>query len=62
MSGGCARFHLQAQIGRLGVGAPDAKLLHFKTAVVFDHGVEDLLHHVRIDQVALGLDDFLLHG
>jgi hypothetical protein len=34
----------------------------FKFAVVFDHRIEDLLHQVRIDQVAFGLDDFLLHG
>ena len=56
------RFHAQAQIGLLGVGAADAEFFHFKFAVVFDHRVEDLLHQVRIDQVAFGLDDFLLHG
>ena len=33
-----------------------------KRPLIFDHRVEDLLHHVRIDQVAFGLDDFLLHG
>ncbi len=54
-------LQLQAQIRRVRVGAPDPELLHFKAAVVFDHGVENLLHHVRIDQVAGGLDDFLLH-
>ena len=41
---------------------PMRKLLHFKAAVVFDHRVEDPLHEVRIDQVAFGLNDFLLHG
>ena len=55
-------LQLQAQVGRLGVGAADAELFDFKPAVVFDHRVEDLLHDVRIDQVALGFDDFLLHG
>ena len=53
------RFHAQPQIGRLAVGAADAELLHFKTAVRFDDLVEDLLHDVGIDQVAFGLDDFL---
>ena len=52
-------FDFQAQIGRLAVGAADAELLHFEAAVVFDHRVEDVLHDVGIDQVALGLDDFL---
>ena len=54
---GC--FHAQAQMRRLAVGAADAELLHFETAVVFDHRVEDLLHDVRVDQVAFGLDHFL---
>ncbi len=54
-------FDLEAQVGRLGVGAADGKPLDFKTAVEFDHGIEDLLHQVRIDQVAFGFDDFLVH-
>ena len=44
---------------RIAVGASDTELLNFKTAARFDHLVEDLLHDVRIDQVAFGLDDFL---
>jgi hypothetical protein len=52
------RFHAQTQIRRLAVGAADAELFDFKTAVRFDHLVEDLLHHVGIDQVAFGLDNF----
>ena len=56
---GVAGVDLQAQVGRIAVGAADAKLLHFEAAVEFDHLVEDLLHHVGVDQVALGLDEFL---
>ena len=52
------RFDAQPQIGRIAVGAADAELFHFETAVRFDHLVEDLLHDVGIDQVAFGLDDF----
>ena len=55
-------FHAQAQIGFVGIGAADAEFFYFKFAVVFDYCVEDSLHQVRIDQVAFGLDDFLLHG
>jgi hypothetical protein len=55
----CGRFHTQSEKRRLAVGAADTELLHFETAVGFDHLVEDLLHDVRIDQVAFGLDDFL---
>ena len=53
------RFHLQAQIGRLAVGAADAKLFHLEAAVMLHHLVEDVLHHVGVDQVAFGFDDFL---
>ena len=60
--GGALGFNLQAQVRVVGVGAADLELLHFKAAVVFDHRVEDPLHQVRIDQVAFGLNDFLLHG
>ena len=56
------RFDPQAQVGRVAIGAADAELFDFEAAVVFDHLVEDLLHEVGIDQVAFGLDDFLLHG
>ena len=37
------------------------ELFDLESAVAFDHGVENLFHHVGIDQVAGGLDDFLLH-
>ena len=40
------------------VGAADAKLLDFEAAAEFDHRVEDLLHDVRVDQMALGFDNF----
>ena len=52
------RFEAQTQIRRLAVGASDAELLDFETAVGFDDFVEDLLHHVGIDQVAFGLNYF----
>ena len=53
------RFHLQPQIRCVAVGASDAKLFHFEAAVILDHFVEDLLHHMGVDQVALGFDYFL---
>src|ERR1035438_4997394 len=53
------RFHLQAQVGWLAVGAADAKLFHLEAAVMLHHLVEDVLHHVGVDQVALRFDDFL---
>ena len=53
------RFHLQAQVGWLAVGAADAKLFHLEAAMMLDHLVEDVLHHVGVDQVALRFDDFL---
>jgi hypothetical protein len=33
-------------------------LLNFKTAVRFDNLIENLLHQVRIDEMAFGLDNF----
>ena len=53
------RLDLQPQIRRFAIGAPDAKLLDFEPAAELDHLIEDLLHDVGIDQVALGLDNFL---
>src|SRR5580658_6259154 len=52
------RFDTQPQVRGIAVGAADTELLHFEAAARFDHFVEDLLHDVRIDQVAFGLDDF----
>src|SRR5260370_32955973 len=52
-------FDLQAKVGRVAIGAPDAELLDFEAAVIFDNFVEDFLHDMRVDQVALGLDYFL---
>src|SRR5580698_9195500 len=54
-------FQFEAQVRRFRVGAAYLELFDFKTTVAFDHGVENLFHHVGIDQVARGLDDFLLH-
>ena len=59
--GGFRRFHLHPQIRGFGVRSPNAELFDLKTAVEFDHRIKDLLHQVRIDEVALGFDDFLLH-
>src|SRR5579864_3966005 len=56
---GSGSFHAQAEVRRLAVGAPDAEVLDFETAVMLDHGVEDVLHYVGVDQMAFGLDDFL---
>jgi len=55
---GMVGVYLEPQVGRLGIGAPNAKLLHFETPLVFHHGVEDLFHDVRVDQVTLGLHPF----
>ena len=54
-------FYFQAQIRIVRVGAPDAKLLDLEAAVVLDHRVEDLLHHMRVDQMAFGFNNFLFH-
>ena len=51
-------FEAQAEIGRLAVGAADAELFDFESAVGFDDLVEDLFHEVGIDEVAFGLDNF----
>src|ERR1035438_3135111 len=53
------RFHLQAQVGGLAVGAADAKLFHLEAAVMLHHFVEDVLHYVGVDQVAFRFDNFL---
>ena len=60
---GAARgFDLAGAGAKVAVGAADRELLHFKAAAEFDNRVEDPLHEVRIDQVALGLDDFGRRG
>ena len=55
------RFHFQAKMRRLKICASDLEFLDFESALVFDHGIENTLHDVRVDQVSLGLDNFL-HG
>jgi hypothetical protein len=49
-------------MGCLGVGAADAELFDLETPVAFDHGVEDALHQMGVNEVALGFDNFLMHG
>jgi len=51
--------YLQAEIGSLAIGAPDAKLLHFEPAALRDDLVEDVFHDMGIDEVAFGFDHFL---
>jgi hypothetical protein len=41
------------------MGDSDAELLHFEPAAILHDLVEDVLHDVGIDQVALCLDHFL---
>ena len=53
------RFDFQAQVRGLAIGAAYAELFHFEAAMVLDHFVEDVLHHVGIDQMALRFDHFL---
>ncbi len=43
----------------LRIGAADVEFFHFKSAVVFDDGVKDLLHDVGIDEVSLGFNHFM---
>ena len=57
--GGSGRFHFQPQIRRLAIGAAYAELFHFEAALVLDYLVEDVLHHVGVDQMALRFDHFL---
>ena len=56
---GIVGIDLQPQVGHIAVGAANAKLLHLEPAAELDHRVEDLLHDVRIDQVALGFHALL---
>ena len=56
------RLDFQAQMRRLAVGAADAELLDFEAAAELDDRVEDLLHDVGVDQVALRFDHFLSAG
>ena len=42
---------------RLVVAAADVELEHVERRVALDHGVEHDVQHLRIDQVAFGLDD-----
>ena len=53
------RLYLEAEIGRVAIRASDAELLHFEAAVILHDLVEDVLHNVRVDQVAFGFDHFL---
>ena len=53
------RSHAQPQVGRIRVGLADVEALDFEAAVVFNDRIEDLLHDMGVNQVALGLDDLL---
>ena len=37
---------------------PIVKLLYFEAALKLDDGVEDALHDVGVDEVAVGFDNF----
>ena len=52
------RLDAQAQLGWLAVRPADGELLHFEPAAEFDYRIEDPLHDVGVDQVALRLHHF----
>ena len=52
-------FDFQPQIRRLGIGEADPELLHLESAAVLHDLVEDVLHDMGVDQVALGFDHFV---
>ncbi len=56
------RFDAKPEMGRFAVGAPDLKDFDFKAALILDHGIEDALHDVTVDQVALRFDGFVIHA
>ena len=58
-SGLLGRLDPQPQIRRFAIGAPDAKLLDLEPPPELDHLIKDLLHDMRINEMALGLDNFL---
>ena len=43
---------------RIAIGASDLKVLDLEFPLELDDGVEDALHDVAIDQMALRFDDF----
>ena len=53
------RLDLKPQIRRFTISAPNAKLLDLEPPPELNHLIEDLLHDVGIDQMALGLNNFL---
>jgi hypothetical protein len=57
--GTLGRFDFESQVRGFTVRSAHTKLFHFESAAEFDYLIEDLLHDVGIDQVALGLDNFL---
>ena len=48
--------HLQPR--KIVVGPADGEVDDLEAAAVLDHGVEDLGHQPRVDEVAFGVDDF----
>jgi hypothetical protein len=51
------RRHLEAQPREVLVGAANLEVQHLEGAAAFDHGIEDRIEELRIDQVPFGLDD-----
>src|ERR1700690_2081899 len=52
-------FDAETEVGRFAIGASDAELLDFEAAVEFDDLIEDELHDMGVDEMSLGLHDFL---
>ena len=50
---------LQPQIGSVAIGAANTELLNLEAAPELDHGVEDLLHDVGVDEMSLGFHALL---
>ena len=52
------RRHLHLQLREIVVGAADLEVQHLELSAALDDGIEDRVEELRVDQVALRLDDY----
>ena len=56
-AGVARRRHLELQLREVVVGAADLEVQHLELSAALDDGIEDGVEELRVDEVALGLDD-----
>ncbi len=56
------RRHLQLQLREVVVGAADLEMQDLELTAALDHGIEDGVQELRVDEVALSLDDDGVRG